>query len=136
MCSSTPRNRFLLARLCGIPLFAASFSASVAGQCYYAWEQIPNPAGWWCSGKAINNLGHVARNLSNLGENRRGFFWTPEAGTQILPLPDGFYDMEVLDINDLDHAVGYAVSQTLGYWAFLWDGKRYTMIAPPRGRKA
>ena len=74
MCSSTPRNRFLLARLCGIPLFAASFSASVAGQCYYAWEQIPNPAGWWCSGKAINNLGHVARNLSNLGENRRGFF--------------------------------------------------------------
>lgn len=133
MCSATPRSLFSITRLCEITLFAASISATAAGQCYYNWEQIPNPPGWWCSGKAINNRGHVAGILSNLGETYRGFIWTPEAGTQMLPLPDGFYDMQVLDINDLDHVVGYAVSQTLGYSGFLWDGKSFTMIPPPPG---
>ncbi len=133
MCSSTPRSRFSLARLCGIPLFAAIFSAPAAGQCYYTWEQIPNPPGWWCSAQATNNLGHVAGYLQNWGENRRGFIWTPETGTRMLPLTSDFVDMQVLDINDLDHVVGIAVSQSLGYRAFFWDGASYTIIPPRSG---
>lgn len=119
--------------LCGIALFCCASARNSAGQCHYTMTEIPNPPGWYATGVSINNRGHVAGWLSNLGETYRGFIWTPETGTQVLALPDGFYDMQVLDINDLDHAVGYAVSHTLGYWTFLWDGKSYTMIPPPPG---
>lgn len=131
MNSTTPRSLFSIARLCEITLFGGSISATAAGQCYYTWQEIPNPPGWVCQGGRINNHGHIAGNLANIGENMRGYTWTPETGTRVLPFPNGAYDMTVTDMNDAGQVTGWATSTALGWFGFVWDGSSYTIIPRP-----
>ncbi len=131
MCSTTPRNRFLLARLCGIPLVAATCSAAAAGQCYYTWERIPNPApGLRCLGLAINNHGSVAGQIDSIGDTQSAFFWSPEEGLVQLPMVPGYISMQAKGVNDLGHVAGDMWGPA-GWAGFFWDGASYTLIDLP-----
>ncbi len=130
MCSTTPRNRFLLIRLSGIPLFAASLSASAAGQCYYTYEFIVSPPGGWADPYAINNLGHVAGTVEVNGTDR-AFVWTPKTGMQYLPWPPGAIRMNGTGINDLGHICGWLDWASNEVSAFLWNGTDYYYIRNP-----
>lgn len=112
-------------------LLACLFAQSAPGQCYYTWEQIPNPGGgWFCYGEAINNHGHVAGVLRSGGDYTRGFVWSPETGTTVMPFPPGVYNIDAKDINDWGHVVGSMIG-TNGQVAFLWDGVNYTIFDRP-----
>lgn len=133
LCSVRPMRRARVANpQMGIfALLACLFAPAAPGQCYYTWEQIPNPGGgWFCYGESINNHGHVAGVLRSGGDYTRGFVWTPETGTTVLPMPPGVYDLKAADINDLGHVVGSMIGPG-GQVAYLWDGDTYTLIERP-----
>ncbi|MCC6358630.1 MAG: DUF3466 family protein [Phycisphaerales bacterium] len=102
-----------------------------AGQCYYTYEQIPNPPGWQCVGRGINAQGWVAGYTQNFGESYRAFIWTPMTGTSVIPLPEGYYSARAFDINDSGHVVGYVERTSGGSDAFFWDGETTTVIPRP-----
>lgn len=102
------------------------------GQCHYTYEFILSPPNSELANPyAINNLGHVAGSVEVNG-TERGFLWTPEGGTQLLPMPPGGIRMQATGINDLDHVCGW-----MDDWAaqevkaFLWDGSDFTFIRSP-----
>ncbi|MCC6358202.1 MAG: hypothetical protein IT450_05630 [Phycisphaerales bacterium] len=101
-----------------------------AGQCYYTYEQIPNPLGRQCYARSINNQGWVTGYAGNAGDTYRAFIWTPETGTTVLPLPEGYNSQKAFDINELGHVVGF-VSGIGGSRAFLWDGQQTTILERP-----
>lgn len=105
-----------------------------AGQCYYTYEEIPNPPGWQCRARAINELGWVAGYAENFGENYRAFIWRPETGTELLPLPAGYNSQRGFGINDMGHVAG-DVGGPAGAAAFLWDGATTTLIHHPVGQR-
>jgi len=119
--------------------FLASVFARAVGAgepCHYTWIQIPNPPGWKCNSQAINNHGHVAGYLYNAGDFYRGFIWTPETGTVMLPRPAGVPSMQVYDLNDHGQAVGELQEvPNLGKVPFIWDGEQVEVIFMPAGSR-
>ncbi len=103
---------------------------AAVGQCYYTYEQIPNPPGRQCYARSINNQGWVTGYAGNAGDTYRAFIWTPETGTSVLPLPEGYTSQKAFDINELGHVVGF-VSGIGGSRAFLWDGQQTTILERP-----
>ncbi len=117
-------------------LLAAALGAAVppaSGQCHYTWTVVLNPnPNEGLSPVAINNHGHVAGDIFTFAEERRGFFWSPETGLVRIPMPTGFNDMLVSDLNDLGHVLGTISSSTLlTYRGFIWDGADFTFIDMP-----
>jgi len=78
----------------------------------------------------------VAGYLLNAGESYRGFIWTPEAGTVILPRPAGVASMQIHDLNDVGHAVGELHGlPVVGSVPFFWDGQDVIQIQMPAGSR-
>ncbi|MBI5863735.1 MAG: hypothetical protein HZB38_04360 [Planctomycetes bacterium] len=118
-----------------VAAFLALLAVGAApAQCYYTHQEIVPPAGYeYVAPTAINNLGHVAGYVL-AGDNDHAFFWTPEAGTRVLPYPPGVERMQATGINDLDHVCGW-MDWTAGFvTAFLWTGEGYTLIYSPYPR--
>jgi uncharacterized membrane protein len=117
--------------LCAI-LISGPSARPALGQCHYTYEFIFSPPNSELANPyAINNLGHVAGYVEVSGTDR-GFVWTPEGGTQLLPMPPGVIRMQATGINDLDHICGWVddwAAQEVK--AFLWDGREFTFIPSP-----
>lgn len=125
-------SRFSPWPLCVFALLSSGISHHALSQCSYNRQEIVLPAGFqYLYPKAINNQGHVAGYML-AGDTDYAFFWTPEAGTLVLPRPAGVARMQAWGINDLDHVCGW-MEWSSYVTAFLWTGEDYTLIYSPRG---
>jgi uncharacterized membrane protein len=106
-------------------------AASAGEPCHYTYQVVAEPPGGeFTTPMAINNLGHVTGYMEYNGAER-GFLWTPEGGTQLLPWPAGVIRMQATGINDVDHICGWVDWSTFEVNAFLWDGNEFTFIPSP-----
>src|SRR5262245_15920621 len=93
----------IAARLAAWAAVTSLMSHAAAGQCRYTYQVITAPSGGeFITPTGINNLGHATGYMEYNGEDR-GFLWTPEGGTRLLPWPPGVIRMQATGINDLDH---------------------------------
>ncbi|MFN0136086.1 MAG: hypothetical protein ACKVS9_08225 [Phycisphaerae bacterium] len=105
-------------------------SAVAQESCYYTWERIRLPD-LYCVGWDINNNGHVAGEIVTGGDTTRAFWWTPEMGVDILPLPPGIISMSAYAINDLGQMAG-TMSDGAEWFGFVWSAETgYTVIDFP-----
>jgi uncharacterized membrane protein len=129
--SSTSAVRCVLvvvpAVCCAAPLFA---------QCRYDVTIIQGPTHPIYGPPAmiptgLNNLGHVVAYYFYIGEDERGFRWTPEGGFQTLPMPPDATSFTPFDINDAGVIVGEAdVPSLAGYRGFMYENGSYTYLKP------
>src|SRR5262245_41384599 len=106
---STPSvsgRAFVGMSLCAI-LTSHLIADAALGQCHYTYEFTLSPPNseYLVNPTGINNLGHAVGYIEVNGTDR-GVFWTPEGGTQLLPMPPGVIRMQATGINDLDHICG------------------------------
>jgi len=121
--------------LVGVLLLLLGAAPYAAGQCYYTYEQLPEPPpGWFFGGIDMNELGHVAALMQNGGDFTRAAFWSPETGIRLVPKPPGIRSMEVGGLNDHDVICGQMYDQSR-YYGFLWDraSDQVTTIDLPGG---
>jgi probable HAF family extracellular repeat protein len=117
---------------------ASPWAPEAGGQCTYDVTVIQAPS---CGilgppptiGTAINEAGHVTGyQLVCIGVDDRAFFWTPEHGYQLLPMPAGVTSMRANDINDGDVIVGTMNLSGFGFRGFVYDVKAGEVtVLPP-----
>jgi len=121
--------------LLGVLLLLLGAAPYAAGQCYYTYEQLPEPPpGWFFGAVDMNELGHVAALMQNGGDFTRAAFWSPETGIRLVPKPPGIRSMEVGGLNDHDVICGQ-MTGSAGRFGFLWDRAtdQVTFIDLPEG---
>jgi len=121
--------------LLGVLLLLLVVPPNAVGQCYYTYEQLPDPPpGWYFLTQDMNELGHLAATLLSDGDAKRAAFWSTETGIYWVPKPPGIQYMEVGGLNDRDVICGSMSDGTRRY-GFLWDRAtgQITTIDLPEG---
>jgi len=82
---------------------------------------------------AMNDHGWVVGTWTKPGLWERAFLWTPDAGFEFLPMPEGTFISFAVDINNANVIIGYygVDGDDLGYFGFLIDGDEFTSVYPP-----
>jgi uncharacterized membrane protein len=98
---------FLAAAAILLPSHLQASSSGVAAPRYQLVDiHTIETSGSLSMARGMNNLGHVIGEFREHGGVAKGFFWTPEAGMQLLPETDPQLPIALYGLNDHDEILG------------------------------